>query len=248
MLVVKNKKLNTLIQFGEDVAGYNIRVLNEREIRASAGLWFVATFLSLMFILFKNNFLPIKYVVTLFLADFIIRVFINPKFSPTLIIGRLIVHNQVPEYVGAQQKKFAWTIGIALSATMFILMVVVNSYSPITGIICFICLLFLFFESAFGICLGCKFYPLVFKEKAQRCPGEVCDVRSKQDIQKTTIAQLLIVLASFALVFLAVILFNDQFSKKPYDLFGINRSSLSYLLRTPIPDGKQAITLFFLRL
>ncbi len=49
----------------------------------------------------------IKYVITMFLTDFIIRVFVNPKFSPTLIIGRLIVSNQVPEYVGAPQKKFA---------------------------------------------------------------------------------------------------------------------------------------------
>ena len=244
MLLVKNQKTNRFIQFGENVEGYNFRVLNEREIRASAGLWFVATFLSLMFILFKNNFLPIKYVITLFLADFIIRVFVNPKFSPTLIIGRLIVHNQSPEYVGAQQKKFAWTIGVALSATMFIFMVVVNSYSPITGIICLICLLFLFFESAFGICLGCKFYPLFFKEKAQRCPGEVCDMKSKQDIQKTTGAQLLVVFAFFALVFLATLLLNDQFSKKPYDLFGINDSSLSYLLRTTIPDGHKMMLNF----
>ena len=244
MLLVKNKKRNTIIQFGEDVEGYNFRVLNEREIRASAGLWFVATFLSLMFILFKNNFLPIKYVITLFLADFIIRVFVNPKFSPTLIIGRLIVHNQSPEYVGAQQKKFAWTIGVALSATMFVFMVVVNSYSPITGIICLICLLFLFFESAFGICLGCKFYPLFFKEKAQRCPGEVCDMKSKQDIQKTTGAQLLVVFAFFALAFLARLLLNDQFSEKPYDLFGINDSSLSYLLRTTIPDGHKMMLNF----
>ena len=207
--------------------GYAIRVLNEREIRASAGIWFVATFLSLMFILFKNNFLPIKYVITLFLADFIIRVFINPKFSPTLILGRLIVHNQVPEYVGAQQKKFAWTIGVALSATMFIFMVVVNSYSPITGIICLICLLFLFFESAFGICLGCKFYPLFFKEKAKRCAGEVCDPGSKQAIQKTTSSQLLIVFAFATFIFLAAWLLNDQFSKQPYDLFGIYASSKS---------------------
>ena len=114
MLIAKSKKANTLIQFGEDVEGYNIRVLNEREIRASAGIWFLATFISLMFVLFKNNFLPIKYVITVFLADFIIRVFVNPKFSPTLIIGRLIVLNQAPDYVGAQQKKFAWTIGVAL--------------------------------------------------------------------------------------------------------------------------------------
>ena len=85
--------MNKLIQFGENVEGYNIPVLNEREIRASAGILFLATFISLMLIIFKNNFLPIKYVITIFLTDFIIRVFINPKFSPTLIIGRLIVGN-----------------------------------------------------------------------------------------------------------------------------------------------------------
>jgi len=216
--------MKKVIKFGEDVEGYNIPVLNEREIRASAGILFLATFFSLMLIILKNNFLPIKYVITLFLIDFIIRVFINPKFSPTLIIGRLIVRNQVPEYVGAQQKKFAWTIGVALSATMFIFMVVVNSYSPITGITCLICLVFLFFESAFGICLGCKFYSLFHKEKAQYCPGEVCDVKSKQDIQKTSAAQLLIVLAFIGFIFLTAFLFNDNFSKHPYDLFGINRS------------------------
>ena len=180
-----------------------------------------------MLIIFKNNFLPIKYVLTIFLTDFIIRVFINPKFSPTLIIGRLIVGNQVPEYVGAQQKKFAWIIGIVLSATMFIFMVIVNSYSPITGIICLICLVFLFFESAFGICLGCKFYSMFYKEKAQYCPGEVCDRKSKHDIQKTSKVQLLIVLAFIGFVFLTAFLFNDNFSKQPYDLFGIFASAQS---------------------
>ncbi len=213
--------MKKLIKFGEEVEGYNIPVLNEREIRASAGILFLATFLSLMFIMFKNNFLPIKYVITFFLTDFIIRVFVNPKYSPSLIIGRLIVRSQVPEYVGAQQKKFAWIIGVALSAAMFILMVVVNSYSPISGIICLICLVFLFFESAFGICLGCKFYSIFYKEKAQYCPGEVCDVKSKQDIQKTSAVQLLIILAFIGFVFLTAFLFNDNFSKHPKDLFGI---------------------------
>ena len=219
--------MSKLIQFGENVEGYNIPVLNEREIRAAAGILFLATFISLMFILFKNNFLPIKYVLIAFLVDFIIRVFINPKFSPTLIMGRLIVGNQTPEYVGAQQKKFAWIIGVILSATMFIFMVVINSYSPITGVICFVCLMFLFFESAFGICLGCKFYPLFHKEKAQRCSGEVCDARSKQVIQKTSGIQLLIVLSFATSIFLAAWFFNDQFSKQPYHLFGIFSSSKS---------------------
>jgi len=213
--------MSKTIQFGEKVEGYSIPVLNEREIRASAGIFFLATFISLMMILFENNFLPIKYVITIFLADFIIRVFINPRYSPSLIVGRLIVGNQVPEYVGAAPKKFAWVIGLVLSATMFTFMVIINSYSPITGITCLICLTFLFFESAFGICLGCKVYALFNKGKVQYCPGEVCDKKSKQAIQKTSLIQLLIVLVFIGSVILMAILFGDQLHKHPYDLFGI---------------------------
>ncbi|MBK7133630.1 MAG: DUF4395 domain-containing protein [Bacteroidales bacterium] len=216
--------MSKIIKFGEDVEGYNIPVLNEREIRAAAGMLFLVLFISLMQILYKGNFLMIKYSIIVFLTDFLIRVFINPRFSPTLIIGRLIVRNQTPEYVGAQQKKFSWIIGIVLATTMFVLMIVVNSYSPITGIVCLICLIFLFFESVFGICLGCKFYSLVYKEKAQYCPGEVCDVKSKQEIQKTTWAQILIVAGLVIFIFLATKLFNEEFSKKPHALFGVPES------------------------
>lgn len=212
--------MKKVIQFGETVEGYNIPVLNEREIRAAAGILFFFTFLSLMFIVFKGSFLMIKYVITIFMADFIIRVFINPKFAPTLIIGRLIVSRQNPEYVGAAQKKLAWIIGIVLSSTMFVLMVVVNSYSVITGIICLICLVFLFFESVFGICLGCLFYNLIYKEKAQHCPGEICELKNRHDIQKTTFVQILIVLGMAGFIILMVVLFNDFLSVKPHDLFG----------------------------
>ncbi len=213
--------MNKIFKFGEDVEGYSIPVLNEREIRAAAGVLFLATFISLMLIMFKNNFVPIKYVISLFFTDFLIRVFINPKYAPTLIIGRLIVSRQNPEYVGAKQKLFAWVIGVILSGTMLVFMVIVNSYSPITGIICLICLIFLFFETAFGICLGCIFYKIFYKEKAQYCPGEICDVKAKQEIQKTSFIQIIIVIAFIAFAILIGYFFNDFFTVKPYDLFGI---------------------------
>lgn len=217
--------MKKVIQFGENVEGYDIPVLNEREIRAAAGILFLVIFFSLMLILFNNDFVLAKYAITIFLTDFIIRVFINPRFSPMLIIARLIVRNQVPEYVGAKQKKFAWIVGVILSGTMFIFLVVVNAFSPITGIVCLVCLIFLFFESAFGICLACKFYAFLFKEKAQYCPGEVCDVKAKQDIQKTSGTQLLIVLAFIGFIILSVVLFKDYYSRKPYDLFGIYKTA-----------------------
>jgi len=214
---MKNK-----VRFGEIVEGYDIPVLNEREIRAASGLLFLWMFSSFLIIVFKSDFLLLKYGITFFFADFLIRVFIQPRYSPSLIIGRLIVSNQTPEYVGAKQKKFSWIIGLVLSGTMFILMVLLNSYSPVSGIICLICLVFLFFESVFGICIGCKVYALIYKEKAQYCPGEVCDIKSKQEIQKTSGTQLLVVLVFVALIFLTVFFFQTNFSKKPVGLFSVH--------------------------
>ena len=214
-------------QFGETVEGYNIPVLNEREIRASAGILYFFMFLAWMLVIFNENYFLIKFVNSVFLTDFIIRVMIGPRYSPSLIIGRLIVGGQTPEYVGAAQKKFAWTIGLVLSSIIFLLLVVMNSTSFITGIICQICLIFLFFEAVFGICLGCKFYPLFHKEKPQYCPGEICVVKAKQEIQKTSLLQIGVVIGFFAFPVTAAILFNDQFRAIPTDLWAIMKSVFS---------------------
>ena len=212
--------MTTIPSFGENVEAYPVPVLNEREIRAAAGILFLATFLSLLFILFDNNFLPIRFVIPVFLADFLVRVLVSPRYSPTLILGRLIVGNQTPEYVAAAPKKLAWTIGIALSALMFVLMVLLNTYGPVSGITCLVCLIFLFFESAFGICLGCKFYGLVYRRPPTLCPGEVCDVKSRQSIQRTSAAQWLVLLAAVVLVVAASFAFSKRFSAPARPLFG----------------------------
>jgi len=220
LLFQKTKRqMNKIFQFGEQVDGYNIAVLNEREIRAAAGILFLFIYTALMYILFSGNFLLAKYSIIFFLTDFIIRVVVNPRYSPSLIIGRLIVSNQQPEYVGAKQKKIAWTVGIALSGTMFVLMVAMNTYGPITGLICLACLIFLFFESAFGICLACKLYGAIYGQKAQYCPGEICDVNSRQPIQKTSGVQLIIVVLFLSSVVLFSIYFNDILLEKPHALF-----------------------------
>ena len=211
--------MNKIFMFGENVAGYNIPVINEREIRAAAGIFFLLMSVSVQVVFFNGNFTLLKYAITIFLADFIIRVFVNPKFSPSLIISRWIVSNQVPEYVGAAQKKFAWIIGVILASIMFSLLVIINRFSPITGIICLTCLTFLFFESVFGICLGCKFYSFFKKEKAQYCPGEVCDPKSKKEIQKITLEQLFVVFGFIAFILVISYFLNDIYSQGPSKLF-----------------------------
>lgn len=206
------------LQFGETVSGYNIPVVNEREIRAAAGIMFLATLISFFLIIHNQNFVPIKYVIIIFMIDFSIRLFLTPRFSPLLILGRFFVRNQNPEYVGAPQKKFAWGIGLILSILMFLLLVLLNTYSVITGLTCFACLILMFFESAFGICIGCKMYGWIKKEKAQYCPGEVCEVNMKQDIQKVSKNQWFIFIAFIVFVVILALIFNDAFKIMPSDL------------------------------
>jgi hypothetical protein len=182
-------------------------------------------FVAILTTILRQDFTLLKYAITIFLADISIRVLVNPRYAPSLIVGRWIVRNQTPEYVGAQQKKFAWIIGIVLAAVMFALQVVVNSFSPITGLICLICLIFLFFETSFGICIGCKVYALIYKEKAQYCPGEVCDVRSRQELQKSSPVQGVVLLAFVGFVVLVAMLFHENFAQPPFDLFGLTDAS-----------------------
>jgi len=107
--IKEKREVNKFIQFGEDIEGFNIPVLNEREVRAAAGILFLLMFISIQLVLFNGDFLLLKYAITIFLTDLVIRVFVNPKFSPSLIIGGLIVKNQTPEYIGAPQNiKTKW--------------------------------------------------------------------------------------------------------------------------------------------
>lgn len=217
-------KINSIFKSGVNVEGYSIPVLNEREIRAASGILFLMMIIAILRVLLLGDFLMLKYAVTIFATDIMIRVFVNPGYSPLLIIGRLMVRNQVPEYVGAKQKIFAWKIGLAMAMLIFIHVVIINAYSPISGIFCLVCLVFMFFETAFGICLGCKFYSLFNNQKVQYCPGEVCERNAKQDIQKTSALQAWIVLVFIVCIFFAIRLFNADFSKKPHDLFGTRMS------------------------
>ena len=209
--------------FGETVPGYEIPLLNEREVRAAAGLFFVLLFMAIMRVVYLWDFTLLRYAATFFLADFMLRLFAGPRWAPSLILGRLIVHRQTPEYVGAAQKRFAWIIGLVLGSIMFVSLNVLNIHSPITGLLCLICQIFLFFESAFGICLGCIAYKWIYKKEARYCPGEVCEVKDRQPIQKTSRAQLAALLAFLVIFGTSIVPLNQHFSRQPELLLGMRQ-------------------------
>jgi hypothetical protein len=168
--------MSSVIAFGQRLDGYAVPVLNERAVRAAAGIVFFFAIVSFMNAWLIGNFQPTRVFVVAFLIDFTIRIFVNPRFAPSLILGQWVVRKQQPEYVGAPQKRFAWAIGFVLALTMLYLVVIKHVIGPINLIVCAACLVLLFFEAAFGICIGCKVYNWFNKEKAQLCPGGVCEV------------------------------------------------------------------------
>lgn len=187
--------------FGETVEGYPVRVLNEREVRAGAGILFFFAMISFMNAWLVGNFAPLKVFVVAFFVDFAIRVLVNPRYAPSLVLGRLFVRNQQVEYVGAPQKRFAWLIGFVLASFMLVWLVILGQIGVLNLVICIACLTFLLFESAFGICIGCMIYPYVMRKDPVLCAGGVCGVVKKEPVQHVSFVQVLvlIVFASFVL-------------------------------------------------
>jgi len=179
--------------YGEKVPGYDVRVLNEREARAAAGILFIGAFIGLTNGVMLGTAVFSEYFVSFFTLDFLLRV-LNPRYSPSLLLGRVFVQNQTPEYVGAEQKRFAWAIGLFLALPMFYFLVINFQPNPIKVFVCLLCMALLFLESAFSVCLGCKIFNLVKKEKATNCPGGVCEMNIKDPIQRFTFIQKVIVI------------------------------------------------------
>jgi len=179
------------LQYGEKVEGYEVLVVNEREARAGAGILFLIGILSLMNAVALGHIIVTKVFISFFTLDFLMRV-IQPRYSPSLLLGRVFVQNQRPEYVGAAQKRFAWGIGLMLAVPMFYLLVIDFQPHPMKVVVCIICLALLFFEAAFSICLGCKIYGIFKKDPVTHCPGGICEMRTKDAIQTFDLPQKII--------------------------------------------------------
>ena len=189
----------SFFQYGHKVPEYEVLVLNEREARASAGILFLIGLLSLLNALMIGNIIATKYFLAFFTFDFLIRV-INPSYSPSMLVGRLFIQNQKPEYVGALQKRFAWSVGFFLSLPMFYYLVLHWEPSMWKIMVCMFCLVLLFLEAAFSFCLGCWIYNILMPEKSKNCPGGSCGLTFKDRVQQFDLSQKIIVASTIILL------------------------------------------------
>lgn len=156
-------------------------VINERAIRATAGIMLVLWMITFFIVFSTKNFSYLYPTVIAFWIQFFITVFFGPKYAPFSLLGRLLVQKQQAEYVGAIQKRFAWALGLLMASSMLIMTLGFGVSWMLPMAICMICLAFMWLESAAGICVGCKIYGFLIEKwiipkpvYRPACPGWAC--------------------------------------------------------------------------
>lgn len=163
----------SMISFGEYSETYGYNILDERVMRGSAGLMLLFGSIASINGFILKNYIVIPYFAGFLVLNFLIGIFINPKFSPTVVISSLLVRKQAPLAIGAIQKKFAWTLGLGLSTAILAMSIpLLNDptwFDPVC-LLCLVCLFLLYLETAFGICVGCQLYFLGIRFKLIKTP------------------------------------------------------------------------------
>lgn len=174
--VKDSKKLEQDWVIGQIVPGYSVPVINERAVRAAAGILFLLGAIAWGTALTMGSLQWLKPFGILFVLDMGVRVTLGDKWSPSMLLGRLAVMGQKPEWVGASQKGYAWWMGLLMASTFCALTGFLNAPLGVALTLCGLCLSLLFLETAFGICVGCKLQALFSKTEPVYCPGGTCEV------------------------------------------------------------------------
>lgn len=196
--------MSGIFQFGERMEQFPVPVLNEREVRAGAGLLVAGASVAFFQAFQLGEFTLMRLMVLLFFVDFAIRVLVNPRLAPSLVLGRLITRGQEPEYVGAPQKRFAWALGLGMATVAMVMIYGLNMAGPVLLALCLTCIVLMFMETAFGICVGCALYSRFGPARAQMCPGGACSFGGPAPITRVERGHLA-VLAAVALLIAAAV-------------------------------------------
>ena len=94
-------------------------------------------------------------------ADFFIRAFLEPKYSPFAAAGRKLVKalGLAPKMTNAGPKIFAARLGFLFCALAYALYW--SGFALAGNTVAGLFMFFAFLEAAFGFCVACKVYPLI---------------------------------------------------------------------------------------
>ena len=204
-----------LWEYGEHVPDYNVTVINEREARAAAGILFMLGMIVIFVGIGFGHIIVARVYLAFLWFDFLARV-ISPKYSPSMLLGKFVVRNQKPEYVGGLQKRFAWTLGWLISFPMVWWFVIHWDITFYKVLICVLCLTLMFLETAFSVCVGCMIYKAIMKDDPTHCPGGVCEMKIKEPIQTFNLMQVFITTVTFIGLLSGIYLFLAKTESKTF--------------------------------
>jgi hypothetical protein len=145
-----------------DRAEQRTAMFDENQVRAAAGVTMVLGAVAFSYAYFAKQYIPLQAVSTLFFVEFLARLTVGLRYSPVGVIARVMTLRQVPDWVSAKPKRFAWTLGLGMAFSM---MLITNSgiRGMLPRTICAICLTLMWMESVLGVCLGCKVHALLVR-------------------------------------------------------------------------------------
>lgn len=166
--------------------------VDENEIRIATWITLVLGLTTFFLVLLKAEYTIAFYIIIPIWLDFILKVFISPRWSIFWSFVRLFLDTKNAVWVGAVQKRFAWGIGLFISTFVLYCLVLLSGeffnvsspevsrileitqmniaswaliVAPITPpvILCVLCLIFMWSESVVGYCIGCSIYKQLTK-------------------------------------------------------------------------------------
>jgi hypothetical protein len=159
-------------------------VINENVARAAAGITMLMGAVVFSYAYFEQRYLPLQVVAVIFFVEFFVRLTAGLARSPIGLLAGWLTRRQVPYWVSAKPKRFAWTLGLAMSSAMAVITNIgIRGWLPRTG--CLVCLVLMWLEAVLGVCLGCELHGLLVRhgwasrdEEFEICPHGACDARS----------------------------------------------------------------------
>jgi hypothetical protein len=177
------------LTFGQRISGLTVdgrevraAVFDEQQVRAAAGLTLVIGAVAFAYAYFEQQYVPLRIVTAASSLEFLIRVTVGLRYSPVGIVARAITLGRPAHWVSAKPKRFAWTLGLAMSVSMTVVISSgVRGLLPRT--ICLVCLTLMWLESVVGLCVGCEIAGFLMRRgwmagdpAFEICAGGACDV------------------------------------------------------------------------
>ena len=196
--MLKNKFQSHWFKF-ENVTPDGVVLLNERAVRARAGLLFLIPVILLFIRLdhgnhdqlivdtINNTIVKRTYdhtfaysLIFFVMYEMLMAMFVKTShFSITSILGVMFTNKQTPIYQPMRPKIFAWLIGLVLA-----ILCQISLYYTVMQSIAFYflaaCLLFMWLESVCGICVGCKIYNFFVRIGVVKKVCEVCHINYEE--------------------------------------------------------------------